>query len=135
MKKAFYKALKKPFFGQFMVPWKNPLPDQEYAQWKRFDLSSKTGANIRAIYKAAANARGTVVLGHPMGKPAKGLFLKNGHAQRLIEKGFNVMLFDTNGFGESTMGSFNFYHDKEAVAKKEITRRQHLGLDAISVVT
>ena len=111
-------ALKKPFFGRFRVPWQNPLSPEAYASWQRFDLKSKSGATIRTIWHPAENARGTIVLGHPMGKAAKGMFLKNGHAQRLIDLNFNVMLLDINGFGESSMGSFNFYHDIEAAALK-----------------
>lgn len=118
MKKVLFKLLKNPFFGRFMVPWRNPLPEEEKKDWQPIRITSKTGAEIQLLWYQQPDARGTVVLGHPMGKAAKGVFLKNGHAGRLIEIGFNVMLYDFNGFGESQMGDFNFYHDAEAVGMK-----------------
>ncbi len=118
MNRVVFRLLKKPFFGRFMVPWRNPLPEGEREHWQSFRVKSKTGAEIQLLWHQQQNARGTIVLGHPMGKAAKGLFLKNGHAQQLIAKGFNVMVYDFNGFGESQMGSFNFYHDAEAAGLK-----------------
>lgn len=115
--KKIYEILKKPFFGRFRVPWKNPLSEEDKVHWQALDIQSKSGANIKALWRDAKEARGTIVLGHPMGKAAKGVFLKNGHAKRLIEEGFNVMVFDFNGFGESEMGNFDYYDDAEAVAQ------------------
>lgn len=118
MKKLFLTLLKKPFFGRFRVPWKNPLTEEQAVHWSPLEIPSKTGAVLQLLWRQTDNARGTVILGHPMGKAAKGVFLKNGHAQRLIDKGFNVMLFDFNGFGESGMGSFYYFEDVEAVVEK-----------------
>ncbi|MCE7996591.1 MAG: prolyl oligopeptidase family serine peptidase [Roseivirga sp.] len=135
MKGVFFRLLKKPFFGRFMVPWRNPLPEQERKNWQPINVKSKTGAELQLLWYQQQNARGAIVLGHPMGKAAKGVFLKNGHASRLIEKGFNVMLYDFNGFGESQMGSFNFYHDAEAAGlkAKELSPGLSLGYHGISL--
>lgn len=135
MKIVLFRLLKKPFFGRFMVPWRNPLPAAERKNWEPIRLKSKTGAEIQLLWYQQENARGTIVLGHPMGKAAKGVFLKNSHTQRLIEKGFNVMLYDFNGFGESQMGNFNFYDDAEAVAikAKALSPGLRLGYHGISL--
>lgn len=118
-----------------MVPWKNPLPEEERKNWQPIRVKSKTGAEIQLLWYPQKNARGTIVLGHPMGKAAKGLFLKNGHAKRLIEKGFNIMVYDFNGFGQSQMGSFNFYHDAEAAGlkAKKLSPGLSLGYHGISL--
>lgn len=63
-------------------------------------------------------ARATVVLGHPMGKEAKGYFLKRGYTDLLREEGFNVVIFDLNGFGESSHGSFSYFEDIVAIGIK-----------------
>ena len=42
---------------------------------------------------------------HPMGVEAKGYYLKHGHGMALRQGGFNVLLFDFNGFGESGNGT------------------------------
>ncbi|MEG0694048.1 MAG: prolyl oligopeptidase family serine peptidase, partial [Oscillospiraceae bacterium] len=54
---------------------------------------------------------GTLVLGHPMGKAAKGFWLRYGHADLFLKNNFNVFLFDANGFGESEAASFDYPAD------------------------
>ena len=109
MKKSIFRLLKQPFFGRFMVQWRNPL-DMDFT-WLKDSIKSKTGANIVVWSHRSQNSIGTVVLAHAMGKGAKGDFLKTGYANHLIRSGFNVVTFDFNGFGESTMGNFNYYFD------------------------
>jgi len=45
-----YKFLKKPFFGHFMVKWRNPLTEDEKRNWKEISVSSKSGATISGLY-------------------------------------------------------------------------------------
>jgi len=112
-----FKILKKPFFGQFMVQWQNPLTKKETKAWTKTWLASRSKAKLRVWYKATSQEKAfaTIVLGHSMGKPAKAEFLKTNYAQDLIANGYNVVLFDFNGFGESTMGNWMFHHDVIAV--------------------
>ena len=42
-----------------------------------------------------------------MGKAAKGFWLRYGHAALFRQSGFNVLVFDANGFGESAASSFD----------------------------
>lgn len=100
-----------------MVKWKNPLPKKETETWSKTWLASKSRAEIRVWYKSTSQEKplATIVLGHSMGKPAKAEFLKTNYAQDLIVHGFNVVLFDFNGFGESSMGNWMFHHDVIAV--------------------
>lgn len=46
-----------------------------------------------------------------MGKAAKGFWLKHGHAALFRDAGFNVLLPDANGFGESPAASFDYPGD------------------------
>lgn len=111
-----FKFAKTPFFGRFMVRWENPLTDHERAKWNSFTVKSKSGAQLKGLWMPAhAKASGSIVLGHPMGKDAKAYFLKNGYGKLYHDAGLNVVVFDFNGFGESSHGNFSFFEDIHAV--------------------
>ena len=132
-----YKLLKKPFFGKFMVKWRNPLTEIEQKEWERFPVKSKSGGLIQGMLAKTTQekSKGTIVLGHPMGKEAKGYFLKRNYARLLREDGFNVVVFDMNGFGESTHGNFSYFKDVVAVSikVKELTPNLPIGYHGISL--
>lgn len=115
MRSLLYKIAKFPFFGRFMVKWKNPLPHEERKEWNAFELQSLSGGTIKGLWIGTATTpAGTIVLGHPMKKEAKGIFLKN-YYQLYRNCGLNVVVFDFNGFGESSLGNFSFFKDIIAV--------------------
>ena len=116
-----YKLLKKPFFGRFMVNWVNPLSEEEQGRWQKIAVQSKSGGTIIGLFASSNHPKATIVLGHPMGKEAKGYFLKNGYTAMLLDNGFNVLIFDINGFGESTHGNFSYYEDIVAISQKART--------------
>lgn len=132
-----YKILKYPFFGNYMVKWKNPLSPEEMNNWKRVAVKSKSGGTIQGLFSEtnAGRPRATIVLGHPMGKEAKGYFLKRGYADFLKNADYNVLVFDINGFGESSHGSFSYYEDIVAIGKKarELTPELPIGYHGISL--
>lgn len=115
-----YKILKKPFFGKFMVKWRSPLLPAQAQDWTRVSVNSKSGGTIIGLFAHAGTptAKGTIVLGHPMGKQAKGYFIKQGYTDFLRQNGFNTLVFDINGFGESTHGSFSYFEDIVAMSIK-----------------
>ncbi len=130
-----YKLIKRPFFGSYMVKWKNPLTGNEKNDWKQYIVKSKSNAQITGLFANGKNKiKGTVVLGHPMGKLAKAYFLKSDYPDILRENGYNVFVFDFNGFGESTTGSFSFFYDIIAVGNKvkEIAPNLPIGYHGIS---
>ena len=114
-----YKILKFPFFGSYMVRWKNPLSENEMKDWKRVTVKSKSGGTIEGLFleTMAENPHATIVLGHPMGKEAKGYFIKRGYHDFLKDYNYNVLIFDFNGFGESSHGSFSYHEDIIAIGK------------------
>lgn len=114
LKHAFYNVFKKPFFGRFVRPWRWPEGVDE-TQWNRLEIPSTSGATISALMarahvneKKGEQAKGAVLMSHPMGVVAKGFWMKYGHAQMLRNAGYHVMVFDLNGFGESTSTTMDY---------------------------
>lgn len=112
--------LKRPFFGQFMVKWKNPLSAEKKLEWHQVSTKSDSGGTLFGLFAKSLvpNAKATIVLGHPMGKEAKGYFLKSGYADFLRSNGYNILAFDLNGFGESTNGNFSYFEDIISIGQK-----------------
>jgi alpha-beta hydrolase superfamily lysophospholipase len=132
-----YKILKKPFFGRFMVKWRNPLTPEQQRDWQPVTTKSKSGGIIHGLFaKSKTNHQNaTIVLGHPMGKEAKGYFIKNGYTDLLRENGYNTLVFDINGFGESTHGNFSYFEDIVAIGitAAELTPGIPIGYHGISL--
>jgi predicted alpha/beta-fold hydrolase len=113
-----FKILKKPFFGKYMVKWINPMSAVEKEKWVSHQIESKSGGKIATLFsKSQHETKATIILGHPMGKEAKGFFIKNGYSDLYKNNGFDVVLFDFNGFGESTFGNFSYFEDIVAVSQ------------------
>ena len=109
MKNAAYRLFKKPFFGRFMRPWHWP-ENIDQNQWRRLRIESQSGARLSALLGPAhtTEAKGAVLMCHPMGAAAKGFWMKYGHAEMLRHAGYHVMLVDLNGFGESDSTTMDF---------------------------
>lgn len=106
-----HRLLRKPFFGRFEVPWRWP-DGVDQSSWERVTVSSASGATLAGFWGAATGpARATLLLAHPMGKAAKGFWLRYGHAALFREAGYHVLLVDANGFGESAPHSFDYPAD------------------------
>jgi pimeloyl-ACP methyl ester carboxylesterase len=130
-----YKQLKKPFFKRFMVNWRNPLTPDQQKEWEIHQVKSKSNSVIQLWISYIPEAKATIVLGHPMGKEAKGYFLKRGYPERLKSQQYNVVVFDLNGFGESSHGNFNYFSDITAVLQKtkKLTPHIPIGYHGISL--
>jgi uncharacterized protein len=108
---TLHRILRKPFFGRFEVPWVWPQ-EEDQRSWERVSFRNPAGASLAGLWGAAHGAAiGTLVLAHPMGKAAKGFWLKQGHASLFRHSAFNVLAFDANGFGESRAASFDYPAD------------------------
>lgn len=132
-----YKLLKKPFFGNFMVRWRNPLTEAQQQTWESVSVRSKSGGTLVGLFAKTPsdNPKATIVCGHPMGKEAKGYFLKNGYTDLLLAHGYHVLIFDINGFGESSHGNFFYFHDVVAIGQKAkaLTPNLPIGYHGISL--
>jgi alpha-beta hydrolase superfamily lysophospholipase len=121
-----YSLAKKPFFGRYQRPWKWPEGVAQ-GEWQRLSIDSKSGGTLAGLFGPAIGpARASIVCAHPMGVEAKGYFLKRGHADLLRKNGYNVLLFDFNGFGESTVG--NFLYPVDVIAAGQAAKAQAPGL-------
>ena len=108
-KLAFYQQFKKPFFGRFMRPWRWP-EDVDQEQWHRLSIDSESGSTLSALlaHSTSDQVKGAILMVHPMGVAAKGFWLKYGHADLLRQAGYHVMVFDLNGFGDSTNTTMDY---------------------------
>lgn len=109
----FFRIVKKPFFGRYQKPWRWPSDYSSRDEWRPVNFASGSNSIIRGLYaeSKSSSPKGTIVCSHPMGTMAKGFFLKNGIADRFRLHGYNVLLFDFNGFGESTDGDLFLNED------------------------
>ncbi|MBA3771980.1 MAG: alpha/beta hydrolase [Ramlibacter sp.] len=121
----WHYQLKKPFFGRFMKAWRWPA-GVPAADWRRITIDSASHSRLAAILRLSPTGRGVVVCAHPMGMACKGFWLRQGHAQALLDAGYHVLAFDFNGFGESP--STNFDYPADAVAAGRWARRNFPGL-------
>ncbi len=124
----WHRQLKRPFFGRFMGRgwrWPAEVPTEG---WQRVSLPSGSHSTLAALLKTtpAAQPLGVVVCAHPMGMAAKGFWLREGHAQALLDAGFHVLSYDFNGFGESP--STNFDWSADALATGRWARQRFPGL-------
>ncbi len=121
-----HRVLRKPFFGRFEVPWSWPA-QVDASGWERVQFPNPRGARLAGFWAPAeGEPKGTLVLAHPMGKAAKGFWLRNGHASLFRTAGFNVLIFDANGFGESEPSSFDYPGDFLAAGQWARARTPHL---------
>jgi uncharacterized protein len=112
-----HRLLRKPFFGRFEVPWQFPH-DADAGRWERVTFDSPSGARLAGLVgEAPETPLGALVLAHPMGKSAKGFWLRYGHAELFRRAGFHVLAFDFNGFGESEAVSFDYPSDGLAAGR------------------
>lgn len=127
------RLLKFPLLGRYVVKWTWPRA-VDFGDWQRLAIGSRSGALLAALYGAAHGERkGVVVCAHPLRRDAKGYFLTSGRADVLRRNGFDVLLFDFNGFGESTQGDFNYAADVLAVAEYARVRAGGRPVHALAV--
>jgi len=112
-KPFFFRIVKKPFFGRYQKPWRWPSDYKKQDEWLEVKFASESHSIISGLYaeSRSSTCKGTIVCSHPMGIIAKGFFLKNGIADRFRDHGYNVLLFDFNGFGESSDGDLFLNED------------------------
>jgi uncharacterized protein len=132
LRRATYRTLKRPFFGRFMKPWRWP-EGIDSGDYERVEVDNESGVRLQVLRRRCADARprGVVVFAHPMGFAAKGFWLKHGHAQQFVERGWHVLVFDFNGFGESAHGNFDYPAD--AIAVGRFARQDFPGLPVVLV--
>ena len=99
LKPLFFKKYRPTTTYNYQESWEN----------HSFSIGAKNFSIELATPKE--NAVGTVVLAHPMKSLGKYYFIEYGHTNLYLSLGYNVVLFDFNGFGESDDRGFDFPND------------------------
>lgn len=71
----------------------------------------------------AGNADAMVIFSHPISRKSKFFFSDSERAQAYLQRGFSVLAFDYNGFGQSD--SIDLFYWRDVVAVIEHVRRHH----------
>lgn len=129
-KKRMHQILRKPFFGRFEVPWSWP---QKIAKdgWEKVQIPLTEQQALVGYWQAVPNAKATLVLAHPMGKAAKAFWLRYGHADLFLKSGYNVLIYDANGFGESEGFTFDYPNDVYCAGLFAQQKTPHLSVGLI----
>jgi len=117
---SIYPWIKDRFFGAPVDGWQWPEGYAGKEIWQELSFTSLTGAKMAGLYGPAATEapKGNIVCAHPMKSAAKGFYLKSGMADALREEGYNVLLFDFNGFGDSENIDFEWPGDILAAGRE-----------------
>ena len=122
------RFIQRLFLAPVQRPWRWPGGDEAEADWESVQIEVTGGHwsprySVAGLWRpAAAPSKGAVVLAHHLWPGAKGYFLKYGHARMLREAGYDVLVFDFNGFGESPSVGFDYEWEVRA-AGLEAARR------------
>jgi uncharacterized protein len=131
MRAKALRFIKSPLLGRYTADWTWPRTSDP-AAWEQLSIASRSGASLAALYGIGHGCRkGVVVCAHPLRRDAKSFFLRSGRADLLRRNGYDVLLFDFNGFGESSQGDFNYTHDVLAAAQYACERAKGLPVHAL----
>jgi pimeloyl-ACP methyl ester carboxylesterase len=116
-----YPWIKNRFFATPVNQWQWPHKYEGKETWQDVSFLSPTNARLNGLYGEAfltTPAKGNIVCAHPLKTAARGFYLKSGMADALRHQGYNVLLFDFNGFGDSENLDFEWPGDILAAGKK-----------------
>ncbi len=97
---------------------KNHVPNRKAQQsWGEVQIISGE-RNLKCLtkYIGSAIAKRIIILAHPYRVESKDFLLENGHAKLYLELGYQVYIFDFNGFGESEFIDFDYHYDLHTIA-------------------
>lgn len=112
-----HKRLHQLFFPGLKIKpqkkWRNDLA--AYGMVK--DLSIRRAGKVIAacLVSPSIEVRGTAIFGHPLSRRAKYFFADGVRIKHYLDLGYQVILFDFNGFGESDKIDLYFWKDAAAV--------------------
>lgn len=94
-----------------------PRAVPEHLRHRAVRFEGNTGADVRGTWFPHEAPRGAVVLVHPDRRYASHWFIREGWVDALHANGFETLVFDLPGYGESRGGSTYFHEDVEAAAR------------------
>lgn len=97
---------------------KGPDSSLDLSGWQFIQFDSPSGGTISAMHASAlSEAKGSIICAPPLHLTGKFYFLEMGFTRLLRQQGYNLLLFDFNGFGESSAGNFDYPSDVTTTAK------------------
>ena len=109
------RAFQRLLIRRYAVDWVWPVDAASEADWAPISVEV-AGRSLAALHgQADGRARGVVVCAPPITRASKGFFLTRGYGQALRSAGFDVLLFDFNGFGQSGYRGIGYDDDIVAV--------------------
>jgi alpha/beta superfamily hydrolase len=114
------EIFKRKLFSRYIGKWDWPLGEKDKWTWEKLWTKSASGGTIVGLYKRPVRntAKATIILAHPLDRSAKGYFLYGDYVDALCQLGLNVVVFDFNGFGQSSFGDFDYMEDIIAIGEK-----------------
>ena len=104
-----YKKILKSIF--FKKSKEYTIPSEIDKKWISALLPMDDGHLSTRYWKHKSENHAFVILVHPYHKKAKDYFLYSGHPELYYNLGYEVVIFDFNGFGESDDLHFEFERD------------------------
>lgn len=88
-------------------------------------LLSNNNRQLHLLHKITSQniSLGKVLLCHPFRAEAKDFYLESGHAKMYLDMGYDVFIFDFNGFGESPFIDYLF--EKDILCIIEYIKKYH----------
>lgn len=127
--RVFFKTL----IRRYVVAWEWPAGGDSVEAWERETVTCG-GRPLAVLYgRAEGVARGVVVCVPPTTRASKGYFLSRGYGKALCAAGYDVFLFDLNGFGESPYRGIDYDADILAVGRVAARRRPGLRVGLLGV--
>lgn len=121
-------------FRPSRTPWAWPKGGAAPSDWEPVRCPRSDGHIVFGLYgRAEGRARGVVVCAHPFKRSGKGFFLEHGHAAALRRSGYDVLLFDFGGFGETPQQSVLFPRDVLAAGEEAARRAPGLPVGFLGV--
>lgn len=90
---------------------------EEFGKLETFILkrSDRNLNCLRIFAPQSSGARKVVILAHPISRKGKYYFAERGRIPGYLERGYDVVCFDFNGFGESDNIDLHYWRDSENV--------------------
>jgi pimeloyl-ACP methyl ester carboxylesterase len=108
------------FFGRLKMP---PRPKwveawSKHGQPRALEVN-RDGGRLAALRVStrALEPHGVVVFAHPTSRKGKHFFAEGGRAEAYLDRGYDVVAFDFNGFGESDRIDMHYWKDAATVVQ------------------
>lgn len=127
------RILRRVLFQRYVVEWEWPHSSEPATGWEPETVYCR-GLRLATLYgRGKEPVQGVVVCVPPTTRASKGYFLTRGYGAALRGAGYDVVLLDLNGFGESPYRSIDYDADILAVGHAAARKRPGLPVGLFGV--